>query len=123
MAERQDRYERYDRANRNERSDGKNRSDNKEPASEPERSVPGDDKYRAELEQLQMVDFALVELTLYLDTHPADMQAVQQFNQLAQKRGQLAHAFEMQYGPLLQFGHSYTKYPWQWIETPWPWQV
>ncbi|WP_230986524.1 spore coat protein CotJB [Cohnella fermenti] len=75
------------------------------------------------MEQLQIVDFALVELTLYLDTHPADMQAIQQFNQLAQRRGQLAHAFEMQYGPLLQYGHSFTKYPWQWIETPWPWQV
>lgn len=85
-----------------------------------ERELAG---YREELEQLQQVDFVLVELTLYLDTHPTDMQAVQQFNQLAQRRKQIANAFEMKYGPLMQFGHSFTRFPWQWIETPWPWQV
>ncbi|KIL36794.1 hypothetical protein SD71_05890 [Cohnella kolymensis] len=79
--------------------------------------------YRRELMELQKVDFALVELNLYLDTHPADMQAVQQYNQLAQRRLQMCAAFELKYGPLMHFGHSYTRYPWQWIETPWPWQV
>ncbi|MBW7477078.1 spore coat protein CotJB [Paenibacillus oenotherae] len=82
-----------------------------------------DANYYSKLLELQQLDFALVELTLYLDTHPNDLQAIQQFNQLAQQRQQCAHQFEMQYGPLLQFGHSYSKYPWQWIETPWPWQV
>lgn len=88
-----------------------------------EQSVRGDDAYRRELEELQKVDFALVELTLYLDTHPTDMQAVQQFNQLAQRRQQQANAFEMKYGPLLQYGHSYSRFPWQWVDSPWPWQV
>jgi len=82
-----------------------------------------DEHYYRRLEELQQLDFALVELTLYLDTHPGDMQALQQFNQLAQQRQQVAFQFEMSYGPLLQFGHSYSKYPWQWAETPWPWQV
>ncbi|WP_084423184.1 spore coat protein CotJB [Cohnella thermotolerans] len=93
---------------------------------EPERdghSVAGDAAYVAELEQLQKVDFALVELTLYLDTHPNDMHALQQFNQLAQRRAHLAHSFEIKYGPLMQFGHSYSRYPWQWYQPPWPWQV
>ncbi|MGG1312466.1 spore coat protein CotJB [Cohnella laeviribosi] len=91
-----------------------------EPEKRPER---GDERYRQELEELQKVDFALVELSLYLDTHPNDIQAIQQFNQLAHKRAQLAHAFELRYGPLMQFGHSFTRYPWQWKDTPWPWQV
>jgi spore coat protein JB len=82
-----------------------------------------DDSYRAILLELQKVDFALVELTLYLDTHPTDMQAVQQFNQLAQRRQQIAGELEMKYGPLMQFGHSFTRFPWQWAESPWPWQV
>ncbi len=88
-----------------------------------EQSVRGDEVYRRELEELQKVDFALVELTLYLDTHPTDMQAVQQFNQLAQRRQQQANVFEMKYGPLLQYGHSYSRFPWQWVDSPWPWQV
>ena len=81
------------------------------------------DAYRRELEELQKVDFALVELSLYLDTHPNDLQAVRQFNQLAQRRAQIAYAFETKYGPLMQFGHSYSRFPWQWPDTPWPWQV
>ncbi len=79
--------------------------------------------YRRELEQLQKVDFVLVELTLYLDTHPTDMQAIQQYNQLAQKRCAMAEAFELKFGPLMAFGHSFSRYPWQWVQTPWPWQV
>lgn len=79
--------------------------------------------YYQKLEELQQLDFALVELNLYLDTHPGDLQALQQFNQLAQRRQQSAQQFEMQFGPLMQFGHSYSRYPWQWNDTPWPWQV
>jgi spore coat protein JB len=75
------------------------------------------------LEKLQAVDFALVDLTLYLDTHPNDYQAIQQFNQLAQQRKQLKKQYEAAYGPLLQYGHSYSNYPWNWNDTPWPWQV
>jgi spore coat protein JB len=88
-----------------------------------EQRARGDEAYRRELEELQKVDFALVDLNLYLDTHPADMQAVQQYNQLTQRRQQICAAFELKYGPLMHFGHSYTRFPWQWIETPWPWQV
>jgi spore coat protein JB len=99
------------------------RVDQNDGSGRTEQGVRGDEEYRRELEELQKVGFALVELTLYLDTHPTDMQALQQFNQLAQRRQQLAHAFEMKYGPLMQFGHSYSRFPWQWGDTPWPWQV
>ncbi|ANB59154.1 cotJB family protein [Anoxybacillus sp. B7M1] len=80
-------------------------------------------EYYELLEQLQAVDFVLVELTLYLDTHPNDYQAIQQFNQFAQKRKQLKKQYEETYGPLQQFGNSYSSYPWNWDDTPWPWQV
>lgn len=82
-----------------------------------------DERYYQMLEQLQTLDFALVELSLYLDTHPTDANALKQFNQLAQERMQCAYQFEQAYGPLMQFGHSFSKYPWQWVESPWPWQV
>ncbi|RAK22194.1 spore coat protein JB [Anoxybacillus vitaminiphilus] len=80
-------------------------------------------EYYELLEQLQAVDFALIDLTLYLDTHPHDYQAIQQFNQLAQKRKQLKKQYETSYGPLQQYGNSYSNYPWNWDDTPWPWQV
>jgi spore coat protein JB len=80
-------------------------------------------EYYELLEQLQAVDFALVDLTLYLDTHPQDYQAIQQFNQLAQTRKQLKKQYETSYGPLQQYGNSYSNYPWNWDNAPWPWQV
>jgi spore coat protein JB len=81
------------------------------------------DEYYKLLCELQTVQFVLVELTLYLDTHPTDMPALQQFNQFAQNRQQVAAAFEEKFGPLMQFGHSFSRYPWQWVQSPWPWQV
>ena len=75
------------------------------------------------LEQLQACDFVLVELTLYLDTHPNDYEAIEQFNEYAKMRKQLKKRYEKEYGPLQQYGNSYSSYPWNWDDTPWPWQV
>ena len=69
-------------------------------------------EYYQLMQQLQAVDFVLVELTLYLDTH-----------QFASERKKIKKAFESQFGPLLQFGNSYSGYPWNWDDSPWPWQV
>jgi spore coat protein JB len=85
------------------------------------RQLPAE--YYQTLEQLQAVDFVLVELTLYLDTHPTDMDAINQFNQFSKERRQLKKAFEREFGPLLQYGNSYSAYPWNWADSPWPWQV
>jgi spore coat protein JB len=82
-----------------------------------------DEKYYKLLHEIQAADFVVVELTLYLDTHPTDMGAIQQFNQFAQKKQQLVSKYEELYGPMLQYGYSYSKYPWQWDNAPWPWQV
>ena len=82
-----------------------------------------DERYYQLLHQLQAIDFVLVELNLYLDTHNRDADAVHQYNQLVKQRWQLAHEYESCYGPLLHFGHSYSGYPWQWDDLPWPWQV
>lgn len=82
-----------------------------------------EEHYYKLLHELQTIDFVLVELNLYLDTHPDDFQAIQQYNQFAQARQQVALKFEECYGPLMNFGHSYSKAPWQWKDEPWPWQV
>lgn len=82
-----------------------------------------DNEYYRRLHELQSVDFVLVELQLYLDTHPRDMSALQQFNHYAQVRQKLAQEFEAAYGPLQSFGNSFSQYPWQWNDAPWPWQV
>lgn len=75
------------------------------------------------MEQLQAVDFVLVELNLYLDTHNGDIEAINQFNHYVKERKKLKKAVESIYGPLMHFGHSYSGQPWNWDDSPWPWQV
>ncbi|EJW18627.1 spore coat protein CotJB [Paenibacillus alvei] len=76
------------------------------------------------LTQLQEIQFALVELNLYLDNHPDDAAAINQFNQLVKQRREVARKFECRFGPLFNFGLSKSpRCHWQWVDQPWPWQV
>ncbi|CAM3975088.1 spore coat protein CotJB [Paenibacillus alkaliterrae] len=82
-----------------------------------------DNEFYQLLHELQSVDFVLVELNLYLDTHPMDANAIQQYNHYAQLRQKIAQLYESKYGPLQNFGQSYSSTPWCWNDAPWPWQV
>ena len=42
-------------------------------------------EFYRELEEIQAVDFVIVDLTLYLHTHPDDLEAVKQYNTSVQK--------------------------------------
>ena len=35
---------------------------------------------------------------------------------------QAVKAYEKKYGPLMNFGHSSSDCPFQWVDDPWPWQ-
>ena len=80
-------------------------------------------EYYELLEEIQGIDFVIVELSLYLNTHQNDFEAIKQFNEMAQKSMQLKVNFEKKFGPLMNFGKSYSNYPWNVDDTPWPWQV
>lgn len=75
------------------------------------------------LSELQAVDFVLTDLTLYLDTHPDDGDAIAQYNHLTMQRKRLKEEYEKRFGPLSGFGGSFSPYPWSYGKTPWPWQV
>ncbi|WP_026478578.1 spore coat protein CotJB [Alkaliphilus transvaalensis] len=80
------------------------------------------DQRMALLRQIQEVEFAALELNLYLDTHMDDQRALMEYNQYAKQLAMLKHQYEMQYGPLFNFGFSPSQYPWRWLEGPWPWE-
>lgn len=75
------------------------------------------------LEEIQANDFVIVELNLYLNTHPDDTAAINQFNEASKRSMELKAEFEKQFGPLMHFGYSFSNYPFNWKDTPWPWQV
>ncbi len=81
------------------------------------------DRQRCELmRELQEVSFALVELNLFLDNNPTNQQALADYNMFARKYEELKKMYESLYGPLTNFGYAPSKYPWQWVNEPWPWE-
>lgn len=79
--------------------------------------------FRCENELLKRVyetGFALDDVGLYLDTHPADRDAMNYYR-YAQKLNQEAiRAYEEVHGPLMM--NRVTADKWNWIQDPWPWE-
>lgn len=73
------------------------------------------------LSELMSIDFTIIELNLYLNTHPNDQYALNMYNASVQKASLLRMNYERLYGPLTA-RYAQSKYPWQWIKSPWPWQ-
>ncbi len=73
------------------------------------------------LRAIQMYDFYLVDLNLYLDTHPNDRRALAKFNEYREKR-QMAHeAYLEKCGPLTAVQNSSDEH-FDWVDDPWPWE-
>lgn len=70
--------------------------------------------------QLQMLGFMIQELALYLDTHPQDTQALEQY----QSYQALMHQATMNYNAAYPLTHeipmSGDRYAW--LDDPWPWE-
>lgn len=75
------------------------------------------------MKKIQEVEFATIDLNLYLDNHPENQRALMDYNSLTSELINLKRIYEMKYGPLTNFGYAPSKYPWQWIESPWPWEI
>lgn len=73
------------------------------------------------LHWLDMVSFAVTEITLYLDTHPRDEEALKFFNHYADLRRSAMRAYAEKYGPLTIDTANPDAY-WAWAEQPWPWE-
>ncbi len=82
------------------------------------------EKQMSMLRKIQEIQFVAVELNLYLDTHPCDVDAINDFNCAVQVLEKRKKAYQDEFGPLLNFGFGgYSKEPWQWVESPWPWEI
>jgi spore coat protein JB len=74
------------------------------------------------LNELQALDYALVELTLYLNSQPYDENAIKQHNELAEKRHAARNMLE---NNTEEFSSPETSDSngWRLSLAPWPWQV
>ena len=83
------------------------------------RMVEGSTLPGGPMAQLQALEFVLVELGAYLDTHPADAEALAMFRECAALERSARMDYEERFGPLTQSAGSGERYAW--LDDPWPW--
>lgn len=73
--------------------------------------------------QWQQYNFALTDLSLYLDLHPNDQNALALYNQYNQILKQIEEKYNSMYPPLSQNSIYITKNNnWNWLTASWPWE-
>lgn len=75
----------------------------------------------AALYEISMVDFLLVDMKLYLDTHPTDRNALDYYKHYAKILKELKEAYAKNYGPLFASQSSCDK-AWEWSMEPNAWE-
>lgn len=75
------------------------------------------------MSKIRELEFAAIDLNLYLDNHPTCQQALTDYNTISQNLMSLKKMYEANYGPLTNYGTSLSSYPWRWVDEPWPWEI
>ncbi|MCC8028507.1 MAG: spore coat protein CotJB [Lachnospiraceae bacterium] len=65
--------------------------------------------------------FALSDITLFLDTHPLDQDALDYYHQMNHMYRKATAEYENKYGPLTQFAGEDCDV-WNWAVQSWPWE-
>ena len=73
------------------------------------------------LYDIGIVDFVMVELALYLDTHQTDRNAMEYFNHYSRVKKQLEKEFSQKFYPL-NINLAECNKEWRWGTAPLPWE-
>lgn len=74
------------------------------------------------MQNIMETSFVLVELTEYLDTHPACSSGLAQYHQAKDAYEAAVSAYTAEYGALNANG-SAPGSVWQWVTAAWPWEL
>jgi len=80
-----------------------------------------DNKQEVMLKNIQALDVYLIDLNLYLDTHPCDTQALAYYKKYNDEANVLRRRYEDLYGPLT-IRYAEDENYWRWVGSPWPWE-
>lgn len=73
------------------------------------------------MKQVQMYRFALIDASLFLDTHPSDKEALKYFRRIKELFEKALEEYEKKYGSInISAGIRNDK--WEWATTPFPWE-
>mgnify|MGYP000057845149 CR=1 FL=1 len=73
------------------------------------------------LAELQALEFVLVELGLYLDTHRATRRPLSSISSMPQWQKEAREKYEAMNGPVTQMATANAKTWAAWLSEPWPW--
>ena len=74
------------------------------------------------MKNIILYGFACVDASLYLDTHPDDVEALSYFKEHNRIYQEAVEEYSKTYGPLtIAHAHHCGAY-WNWVDQPWPWQ-
>lgn len=74
------------------------------------------------LKEINILDFAVVEINLFLDTHPCDQEAMRYFCYYNRLKKEKYEEYANNFGPLtLQQAKGQTR-EFLWTMQPWPWE-
>ena len=74
------------------------------------------------LTDLDALEFAMIDLNLYLDVNPDDQRAIELYNKYRQENEELLKLYQDRFGPILLNSDSLNNIPWMWDNRPWPWE-
>lgn len=75
------------------------------------------------LQHINEVSFALVDISLYLDTHPQDEQALAYCQEVKAIRKEAVDEYAKRFGPLtIDTADICASRSWDWVNQPWPWE-
>lgn len=70
---------------------------------------------------VQETSFTLVELNLYLNAYPNCKEALESYDNAREEYLAAKEEYEKVCGPLTAM--SFENQDWQWVKTPWPWEL
>lgn len=74
------------------------------------------------LTYLDMLDFAMIDIGLYLDVFPNDSNMIAIYNNIKDEKNKVMNKYEENYGPITLNSDELNKSPWCWDKNPWPWE-
>lgn len=72
--------------------------------------------------KIQQYNFAVIELNLYLDVNPNDVEAISLLNNYKNILGETVSNYESKFGPLTVETTNINYNNWAWNNGPWPWK-
>ena len=73
------------------------------------------------MQTVRETGFALLDISLFLDTHPNDEKAMDYYTKYQQMNKEARREYEKNFGPLTLSSVD-TCNGWTWTQEPWPWE-